>query len=97
MAARVLSIESTDEDYLMLRCSEVAERASLLIDGELGPWQRFNMKLHLAMCRGCRAFVAQMRTAQDLARMASGSEEQHIDPEIHAALARRQQHPIDRI
>nr|WP_272213048.1 zf-HC2 domain-containing protein [Marinicella sp. W31]MDC2878988.1 zf-HC2 domain-containing protein [Marinicella sp. W31] len=78
----------------MLRCNEVAERASLLIDGELGPWQRLNIKLHLAMCRGCRVFVAQMRITCDLTRMASGSEEQHIDPEIQAALARRRPRPI---
>ena len=78
----------------MFRCSEVAQRASLLIDGELGPLQRLNIKLHLAMCRGCRAFVTQMRTAHDLTRMANGSEEQHIDPEIQAALAQRRPRPV---
>ncbi|WP_244435491.1 zf-HC2 domain-containing protein [Martelella sp. AD-3] len=83
--------------YLMLRCSEVAERASLLIDGELGPWQRFNMKLHLAMCSGCRAFVAQMRITRDLTRMASGSEERHIDPEIQAALAQKRPGRVGRL
>ncbi|WP_180899079.1 anti-sigma factor family protein [Martelella soudanensis] len=81
----------------MLRCSEVAQRASLLIDGELGPLQRLNIKLHLAMCRGCRAFVAQMRITRDLTRTASGSEEQHIDPEIQAALAQRRPRPVGRI
>lgn len=73
----------------MFRCSEVAERASLLVDGDLGPWQRFNMKLHLAMCRGCRVFVAQMRITRDLTHMAIAPEDQHISPEIEAALAQR--------
>lgn len=78
----------------MFRCSEVAERASLLIDGELGPWQRFNMKLHLAMCRGCRVFIEQMRITRDLTRAAVASEDQHIGPEIEAALALRRARSI---
>lgn len=78
----------------MLRCREVAERASLLIDDELGPWQRFSMKLHLAMCRGCRAFIAQMRITRDLTRITSMPEDQHIGPEIEAALARRRSQSV---
>lgn len=81
---------------MMFRCSEVAERSSLLIDGELGPWQRFNMKLHLAMCRGCRAFVAQMRITRDLTRMTSVPEGQHISPEIEAVLAQRRSRSISK-
>lgn len=72
----------------MLRCKQVAERASLLIDGELRPWQRFNMKLHLAMCRGCRAFVEQMRITRDLTHMAKGSD-YAVGKEIIAALAEK--------
>lgn len=77
----------------MFRCKDVAERASLLIDGELGTWQRFNMKLHLVMCRGCRAFVEQMRITRDLTRRANEPEGQHIGPQIEAALARRRSRP----
>lgn len=77
----------------MFRCSEVAERASRLIDGELGPWQRLNMRLHLAMCRGCRAFIEQMRITRDLTRMAGEPDDLPIRPEIEAALALRQSRP----
>lgn len=77
----------------MFRCSEVAERASRLIDGELGPWQRLNMRLHLAMCRGCRAFIEQMRITRDLTRMAGEPADLPIGPEIEAAVARRQSRP----
>lgn len=73
----------------MFRCREVAERASLLIDGELGPLQRFNMKLHLAMCRGCRTLVEQMRIAHEFTRMAGGPDDRQIGEEIQAALAQR--------
>lgn len=78
----------------MFRCSEVAERASLLVDGDLGPWQRFNMKLHLAMCRGCRAFIAQIRITRDLTHMTGVAEGQHISPQIEAALAQRRSRSI---
>lgn len=50
----------------MLNCKEVAERASALIDGELGTFEVMSMHLHLAMCKGCGAFIAQMRTTCDL-------------------------------
>ncbi len=74
----------------MFRCSEVAERASLLIDGDLGFWSRLNIKLHLAMCRGCRAFVEQMRITDDLTAMAGAMQDPVPSDEIKAALARRQ-------
>lgn len=46
----------------MLTCKEVAMRASDLIDRDLTVWQRLQMKLHLSMCKGCAAFVVQLRT-----------------------------------
>lgn len=55
----------------MFRCKEVAERASLLVDGELGLWPRLKMRAHLAMCGACRAFVAQIRLSRDMTRAAA--------------------------
>jgi len=73
----------------MLRCREVAERADRLIDGELGHWERLNMKLHLVMCRGCRAFIQQMRATQKLTREADVPDDTAIGDDIMAALAQR--------
>lgn len=53
----------------MLSCKEVAERASALIDGELGVFDALQMRLHLAMCKGCGAFIGQMRTTRALTQM----------------------------
>lgn len=50
----------------MLSCKEVATRASALIDGELSTWQTLQMRLHLAMCKGCERFIGQMRVTRDL-------------------------------
>ena len=50
----------------MLSCKEVASRASALIDGDLGTWETLQMRLHLAMCRGCGRFIGQMRITRDL-------------------------------
>lgn len=50
----------------MLTCKQVAERASALIDREQRAWDAFQMRLHLAMCKGCGRFIAQMRTTDKL-------------------------------
>jgi len=55
----------------MQSCKEVATRASALIDGELSTWEALQMRLHLAMCKGCEQFVDQVRTTRDLTRIAA--------------------------
>ena len=50
----------------MLSCKNVADRASALIDGELSTWDALQMRLHLAMCKGCRRFVDQIRVTNHL-------------------------------
>ncbi|MCA1775590.1 MAG: zf-HC2 domain-containing protein [Loktanella sp.] len=51
----------------MMSCKEVADRASAVIDGELSGWEMVQMRLHLAMCRGCRHFLGQIRAVDQLA------------------------------
>lgn len=58
----------------MLSCKEVATRASALIDGELSTWEALQMRLHLAMCKGCERFVGQVRTTRDLTRIAAAQQ-----------------------
>lgn len=50
----------------MLSCKDVAERATAIVDGELGAWETLQVRLHLAMCKGCSAFIGQMRTTRKL-------------------------------
>jgi anti-sigma factor RsiW len=49
----------------MLKCREVTEQTSALIDDELSWMQRLQMRLHLAMCRHCSRFVSQLRLLRD--------------------------------
>lgn len=79
----------------MFRCREVAERASLMIDGELGFWPRLNMAVHLAICRGCRAFIEQMRVADQLTQRAGSKGDPMPSDETRAALAQRKRR-VDR-
>ncbi|MBC7138739.1 MAG: zf-HC2 domain-containing protein [Defluviimonas sp.] len=75
----------------MLSCKEVAERASALIDGELGMFDLLQMRLHLAMCKGCSAFVRQMRITRDLTASAALLDDQRadeVDRRIAAILSR---------
>lgn len=58
----------------MLSCREVAKLADTLIDGELTSMQALQMRLHLAMCKGCSRFVGQMQTTQDLIEAAGAAE-----------------------
>ncbi|WP_372839791.1 zf-HC2 domain-containing protein [Phaeovulum sp.] len=74
----------------MLSCKEVAQRASAMIDGELGAWQMLQMRMHLAMCKGCARFVSQLRTTRDLAEaaMAADASQEAVDASVSAILSR---------
>lgn len=50
----------------MLKCRDVAERASDLMEGGLPLGTRLGLRLHLAMCRMCRAYLDQMRRTRAL-------------------------------
>ncbi|MEI4264138.1 zf-HC2 domain-containing protein [Roseovarius sp. D0-M9] len=76
----------------MLSCKEVASRASALIDGELSTWQTFQMRLHLAMCKGCERFIGQMRTTRDLTESLPASDAHDEADEGHISAILSQVH-----
>lgn len=45
----------------MKSCEEIARIAGDFVERRLGFGERMGVRLHLAMCRGCSAFVDQMR------------------------------------
>jgi anti-sigma factor ChrR (cupin superfamily) len=76
----------------MLKCREVAERASAYADRAL-PWrERLAVRLHLAMCGPCRRYVSQMLQTMGLAaaaRATSGPVDGGGDAAAADALAAR--------
>lgn len=50
----------------MMRCHEIAERASDLIDGNLSRSEAIRLRMHLLICKGCARFLRQMRTTKHL-------------------------------
>ena len=48
----------------MLKCKQITELASKSLDTSI-PWlQRFEMKLHLMMCKSCNQYVKQIKFIQ---------------------------------
>jgi len=47
---------------MVASCQETRAALSDLADGELGPRRRVRVKLHLAMCRHCRAVWKALQT-----------------------------------
>ncbi|MDP4032498.1 MAG: zf-HC2 domain-containing protein [Pseudorhodobacter sp.] len=74
----------------MLTCREVAERADDWLGQDLGPWQALQMRLHLAMCKGCSRFIEQMRVTRALTEAAAGIDDgaPADDSRINAILSR---------
>jgi anti-sigma factor ChrR (cupin superfamily) len=52
----------------MLTCKEVSTAIAADRLERAGLWHRFQIRLHLAMCRHCRRFEAQMRAIDTAAR-----------------------------
>jgi predicted anti-sigma-YlaC factor YlaD len=44
----------------MHSCRDVSERATAMLDKELGLLERFQLRLHLRICPACRRYVRQM-------------------------------------
>lgn len=73
----------------MMSCKEVAEKASALVDGEVSAWEAMQLKVHLAMCKGCGRFVDQIRTTDELTAAAASDDmmSEADDSRINAILA----------
>jgi len=76
----------------MLNCREVAERAEDWLDKDMGTWRSFQMRMHLAVCKGCSRFMSQMRLTRGLTDVATDLESNNLrdgdDRQIDAILSR---------
>lgn len=63
----------------MLSCRELSETATDYLEGTLTLRQRIGVKMHLLMCKHCRAHVDQL--AKTVALLKSAQTEQDIEPD----------------
>ena len=74
----------------MLSCSEVTEKTSDFLDGDLGLVARAEVWMHLIVCRHCRRFVRQMRATVAMLRRAGGwAGPAEVDARLIGALRER--------
>jgi predicted anti-sigma-YlaC factor YlaD len=52
----------------MLTCKEASVLLSQALDRRLSFWERLTLRLHLAICEGCRRFDRQMAFLRDACR-----------------------------
>jgi anti-sigma factor RsiW len=68
-----------------LPCQELVELVTDYLEGRLAPIEQRRFEAHLALCRGCRTYLEQMRqTVRALGRLPEAS----IDPEVKQGLLR---------
>ncbi len=50
----------------MLTCKQAVDLTSTSLEAPLPRWQRWQLRLHLLMCRHCRRYLKQMRFLRQL-------------------------------
>ncbi len=45
----------------MMSCKEITERSTAFLERELPFWQALEFRMHVMMCRHCRALMGQLR------------------------------------
>jgi anti-sigma factor RsiW len=69
-----------------MRCRDVTALVTDYVEGRLSRWDRLRFQMHLGMCRGCRAYLRQMRlTARSLGALPPPE----LSPEVEAEMLRR--------
>lgn len=67
----------------MPTCRQVTELVTDYVEGRLSAWDRVRFQVHLGLCRGCRAYVRQMRlTARSLGALPPPALDGHVEAEL---------------
>lgn len=71
----------------MLTCKELSEKATDYLESALSPAQLAGVKLHLLMCKHCRAYVDQLaKTVTLLKEAGESASDLAPDPSLLASL-----------
>jgi anti-sigma factor RsiW len=66
-----------------LSCQELVELVTDYVEDTLGPFERASFEHHIATCKGCHDYVAQMRTTIELTGRLTPAD---VSPEAEAKL-----------
>ena len=72
----------------MLKCKDIVNQASAIVDNELTLMERLNVRFHLFMCVHCRRFIKQFKLLIGSSRR---REEQVLSDEAAAVIAAKVQ------
>jgi len=78
----------------MLNCKDMTTEAQSFVDGELGLWQRLQVRFHLLICKYCRRYLRQLRLTIGTLQQSNLLEDDSLNPtesEIDDLVARLKQ------
>lgn len=70
----------------MLTCKEVNDLVTAYLEKRMPLGQRFQFRMHIAMCKHCREYLRQMRTTL---KLTGALPDEPIPPDVRDELARR--------
>ena len=73
---------------MMMSCRQVCDSASEIADGDLGTWQRLQVRVHLLICKYCRRYIRQFSIMVGAIQDRDQPEEAPSDADIDAIMAR---------
>ena len=74
---------------IVATCEELIAVLEDYVDGSLAPFARLRFRLHLAVCRSCRAYLKSYRETIRMARLAIPAIETVPEELVRAVLAAR--------
>ena len=74
--------------HRMITCKEFEDFVLRYLDGELSGRQKAILKLHLAICRECRDYLAAYQRTVELGRGVFGSPEEPVPEDVPEDLVR---------
>ncbi|MDE2150434.1 MAG: zf-HC2 domain-containing protein [Gammaproteobacteria bacterium] len=81
----------------MLKCRQVNEKASALLDDALSHREYWALQMHLLLCRNCRRYLSQLQATVGVVKALGNRSAESPEHELQAAaLAQRLQFFVER-
>ncbi len=70
----------------MMSCEELTKKVTDYLEGRFTLWERVSIQMHLGICRGCRAYLTQMKQTLEVVGKLPDAEDA---PEVHDEVMER--------